>query len=100
MSLSQGRGRPDEESLPVRAVRPNRNLGLGGRSHFASQVDNVAMIRSMYTIHPEHEPALLWSIRADHARPAGDRILGHLPLGTENQNLPAYVVLDDPLGCP
>ena len=24
--------------------------------HFAKQVDNVAMIRSMYTIHPEHEP--------------------------------------------
>ena len=69
--------------------------------HFAKQVDNVAMIRSMYTIHPEHEPALFMvhSGRTMQGRPAigSWAIYG---LGTENQSLPAYVVLDDPTGLP
>ncbi len=69
--------------------------------HFAQQVDNVAMIRSMYTIHPEHEPALFMvhSGRTMQGRPAiGSWVI--YGLGTENQSLPAYVVLDDPLGLP
>ncbi|PYT21016.1 MAG: DUF1501 domain-containing protein [Acidobacteria bacterium] len=69
--------------------------------HFAKQVDNVAMIRSMYTIHPEHEPALFMvhSGRIMPGRPAiGSWVI--YGLGTENQSLPAYVVLDDPLGLP
>jgi len=69
--------------------------------HFAKQVDQVAMIRSMNTIHPEHEPALFMvhSGRTMQGRPAigSWAIYG---LGTENQSLPAYVVLDDPLGLP
>ena len=69
--------------------------------HFAKQVDNVAMIRSMNTIHPEHEPALFMvhSGRTMQGRPAigSWAIYG---LGTENQSLPAYVVLDDPFGLP
>jgi hypothetical protein len=69
--------------------------------HFAKQVDNVAMIRSLNTIHPEHEPALFMvhSGRTMQGRPAiGSWVI--YGLGTENQNLPAYVVLDDPLGLP
>ena len=69
--------------------------------HFAKQVDNVAMIRSMNTIHPEHEPALFMvhSGRTMQGRPAiGSWVI--YGLGTENQSLPAYVVLDDPLGLP
>jgi Protein of unknown function (DUF1501) len=69
--------------------------------HFAKQVDNVTMIRSMNTIHPEHEPALFMahSGRIMQGRPAiGAWVL--YGLGTENQSLPAYVVLDDPLGLP
>jgi hypothetical protein len=69
--------------------------------HFAQQVDNVAMIRSMNTIHPEHEPALFMvhSGRTMQGRPAiGSWVI--YGLGTENQSLPAYVVLDDPLGLP
>ncbi len=69
--------------------------------HFAKQVDNVTMIRSMYTIHQEHEPALFMahSGRIMPGRPAiGAWVL--YGLGTENQNLPAYVVLTDPLGLP
>jgi hypothetical protein len=69
--------------------------------HFARQVDNVTMIRSMYTIHPEHEPALFMvhSGRIMQGRPAIGSWVTY-GLGTENQNLPAYVVLDDPLGLP
>jgi hypothetical protein len=69
--------------------------------HFAKQVDNVTMIRSMNTIHPEHEPALFMahSGRIMQGRPAiGSWVI--YGLGTENQSLPAYVVLDDPLGLP
>jgi len=69
--------------------------------HFSEVVDDVALIRSMYTMHPNHEPAL-FAIQ-------GGRIIPGRPsmgswvvygLGTENQSLPAYVVLDDPLGLP
>jgi hypothetical protein len=69
--------------------------------HFAKQVDNVAMIRSMNTIHPEHEPALFMvhSGRTMQGRPAiGSWVI--YGLGTDNQSLPAYVVLDDPFGLP
>jgi hypothetical protein len=69
--------------------------------HLAKQVDEIAVIRSMHTMHPNHEPALfmIHSGRTLPGRPG----LGAWPvygLGSENQNLPAYVVLDDPLGLP
>jgi hypothetical protein len=69
--------------------------------NLAQQVDNLTMIRSMYTIHPEHEPALFMahSGRTMQGRPAiGSWVI--YGLGSENQNLPAYVVLDDPTGLP
>ncbi|MBL8849464.1 MAG: DUF1501 domain-containing protein, partial [Planctomycetaceae bacterium] len=63
--------------------------------HFATQVDNVAMIRSMYSTNLTHEPAL-YKIHS------GSEFLGRpslgawvsYGLGSENQDLPAYVVLD------
>ena len=69
--------------------------------HFATQVDQVAMIRSMYTTNLTHEPAL-YKIHS------GSEFIGRpslgawasYGLGSENENLPAYVVLDDPLGLP
>jgi len=69
--------------------------------HLAGCVDDIAFIRSMYTTNLTHEPAL----RIIHS----GRMLPGLPtigswvsygLGTVNQNLPGYVVLDDPLGLP
>ncbi len=69
--------------------------------HFARQVDNVAMVRSMFTDHPNHEPALfmIHSGRIIPGRPTmGSWVV--YGLGSENQSLPAYVVLDDPLGLP
>ena len=69
--------------------------------HFTEVVDEVALIRSMYTMHPNHEPALfaIQSGRIIPGRPSmGSWVV--YGLGTENQSLPAYVVLDDPLGLP
>jgi Protein of unknown function (DUF1501) len=64
-------------------------------------VDDLAFIRSMYTTNLTHEPAL-YLIQSGKMGP-GRPVLGSwvvYGLGTENQNLPAYVVLDDPKGLP
>jgi hypothetical protein len=55
----------------------------------------------MYTTNLTHEPAI-YLIQSGKMGP-GRPVLGSwvvYGLGTENQNLPAYVVLDDPLGLP
>ena len=65
--------------------------------HLAQQVDEIAVIRSMFNSHQNHEPAL-FKIQSGRLLP-GLPTLGAWAvygLGTENQNLPAYVVLDDP----
>jgi hypothetical protein len=67
----------------------------------ATVVDDVAFIRSMYTTNLTHEPAiyLIHSGKMAPGRPAlGSWVV--YGLGSENRNLPAYVVLDDPLGLP
>ena len=69
--------------------------------HLASCVDDIAVIRSMYGEHANHEPALflMHSGRTIASRPAIGAWVAY-GLGTENRNLPAYVVLDDPKGLP
>jgi len=69
--------------------------------HLAKQVDDIAMIRSMHTTNPAH-PAGLRKFMTGRIIP-GHPTLGawvSYALGSENQNLPAFVVLDDPLGLP
>lgn len=69
--------------------------------HLARQVDDIALIRSMFTTNVTHEPAiyLIQSGKMGPGRPTlGSWVV--YGLGSENQNLPAYVVLDDPLGLP
>ena len=69
--------------------------------HIAKQVDHLALIRSLHTTNITHEPAL-YLIQSGHM-PSGYPTLGSwvvYGLGSECQNLPAYVVLDDPLGLP
>jgi len=69
--------------------------------HVAQQVDDLALIRSMHTTNLTHEPAL-YLIHTGKMTP-GRPSLGSwvvYGLGSECQNLPAYVVLDDPLGLP
>ncbi len=69
--------------------------------HLAKQVDDIAVIKSMFTTHPNHEPALfmIHSGRIIGGRPAIGAWVAY-GLGSESQNLPAYVVLDDPMGLP
>jgi len=69
--------------------------------HLAGHVDDIALIRSMYTTNLTHEPAiyLIQSGKIGPGRPTlGSWVV--YGLGSENQNLPAYAVLDDPIGLP
>jgi uncharacterized protein DUF1501 len=69
--------------------------------HLAGVVDDLAFIRSMYTTNLTHEPAvyLVQTGKMGPGRPTVGAWVVY-GLGSENQNLPAYVVLDDPLGLP
>src|SRR3954451_8336886 len=69
--------------------------------HIAGCADDIALIRSMYGEHANHEPALflMHTGRTIASRPSIGSWVTY-GLGTENQNLPAYVVLDDPKGLP
>jgi hypothetical protein len=69
--------------------------------YLARQVDDIALIRSMYTTNLTHEPAvyLIQSGKMGPGRPTLGAWVVY-GLGSENQDLPAYVVLDDPLGLP
>ena len=118
-ALTKYAGQPPSRDLAaeVRAVRETGGLmpspyqfakhGQSGIElsemlpHLAKVVDDICVIRSMYTSHIAHEAALFLM--------HGGRILPTRPslgswitygLGSENQNLPAYVVLDDPKGPP
>lgn len=69
--------------------------------HISKHADEVALIRSMFGGHFNHEPSL-FLMQSGRLTP-GNPSLGSwvtYGLGTENQNLPAYVVLDDPKRLP
>lgn len=67
----------------------------------ATVVDELCMIRSMYTEHNNHPEGLnmLHTCRIFPGRPVLGSWVSYA-LGTENQNLPAYIVLRDPEGYP
>lgn len=69
--------------------------------HFSKCVDDVTMIRSMHTINITHEPAI-YKIQSGGMLPGLPTMGAWISygLGTENQDLPAYVVLEDPKGLP
>jgi len=67
----------------------------------AGHADDIAVIRSMFTEHRNHEQAL-WMMHGG-LTVAGRPSLGAWAaygLGSENRDLPAYVVLPDPRGLP
>ena len=69
--------------------------------HTARMVDEICLVNSMWTDHPNHDNAL-YKIHSGRLF-MGYPTLGAWTiygLGSENQNLPAYVVLNDPLGPP
>lgn len=69
--------------------------------HTAQCADDMTLIRSMHTVNLTHEPSI-WQIHCGRMLPGLPTIGAWVAygLGTENQSLPAYVVLDDPLGLP
>ena len=69
--------------------------------HLAKQVDDIALVRSMHTTTFSHEQAL-YKIQSGRALSAYPTLGSWVTygLGSENQNLPAYVVLEDPAGLP
>ncbi|MAV36382.1 MAG: hypothetical protein CMJ59_13100 [Planctomycetaceae bacterium] len=69
--------------------------------HVATCVDDLCVIRSMWTEHINHEPAL-WMIHTGRTIPGRPAIGSWVVygLGADTRELPAYVVLDDPLGLP
>ena len=69
--------------------------------HLSKCVDDIAVVKSLHTTNLTHEPAL-FHFHSGNTLP-GLPTLGAwvtYGLGSENQNLPAYVVLDDPGGLP
>lgn len=62
--------------------------------HVARVIDDICVIRSMHTEIPNHEPGLLM-MNSGNTQPTRPSLGSWLTygLGTENQNLPGYVVL-------
>ena len=69
--------------------------------HFSKHVDKTALLRSLYTSNLTHEPAL-YKFHSGSEFPGRPSLGAWITwgLGSENRNLPGYVVLEDPLGLP
>jgi hypothetical protein len=67
--------------------------------HLGSLADDLCVIRSMHTFDPCHAgaPLILFTGKLEFGRPTIGSWVSYA-LGTENQNLPAYVVLPDIAG--
>ena len=98
----------DDEKLTGNLLRSPFQFARHGQSglefaetlpRIARHADDIAVVRSMYTEHRNHEQAL-WMMHTGlivSGRPSLGAWATYA-LGTENQNLPAYVVLPDPKG--
>jgi hypothetical protein len=70
------------------------------RRHVGECADDLAVVRSLWTIHNDHGAQLTWHT-GRHPREGGHPTLGSwvsYGLGTLNENLPEYVVLGQPTG--
>jgi hypothetical protein len=79
------------------SARPHGQSGIEVSELFprlAGCVDELCVIRSLYTDNPNHEPSLLM-MNSGNMQPIRPSLGSWLTfgLGTENQNLPGYVVL-------
>lgn len=96
---------PNNENLLLAPAFEFRKYGQCGIDvsellpHTATVVDDLCFIRSMYTAHNNHLEGLnmLLTCKIFPGRPVMGAWITYA-LGTENQNLPAYVVLRDPEG--
>ncbi|MFM2097299.1 MAG: hypothetical protein RIS70_4423 [Planctomycetota bacterium] len=113
--LSKRNGQPHPEQVETFQLG-NKNVLLGtpfqfarhGQSgmefselipHLSSVADDLCLVRSMYTENNNHPFALnmLQTGKTFNGRPAMGSWIGYA-LGTENQDLPCYIVLRDPAG--
>ena len=79
------------------SARPHGQSGIEVTElfpHVAACIDEICVIRSMYTDNPNHEPSLLM-MNSGNMQPIRPSLGSWLTfgLGTENQNLPGFVVL-------
>ncbi len=100
----------DDEKITGNLLRCPYRFGKHGQSglefaevlpHTAAHADDIAVVRSLYTEHRNHEQAL-WMMHTGlivSGRPSIGAWAAYA-LGTLNRNLPAYVVLPDPRGLP
>ncbi len=69
--------------------------------NLAAHTDDIALVRSMVTVHSNHEQAI-WNFNTGTIQP-GRPSMGSwvvYGLGSESQNLPAYVAILNPTGLP
>ena len=96
---------PNNENLLLPSPFEFRRYGQCGMDvsevlpHLATIVDDLCFVRSMHTEHNNHLEGLnmLLTCKIFPGRPVMGAWISYA-LGTENQNLPAYVVLRDPEG--
>ena len=69
--------------------------------HTAKIVDDICVVRSMHTDINGHEPSI-WFMNTGRAQPGRPALGSWLTygLGSESQNLPAYIAMPDPGGHP
>jgi len=67
--------------------------------HIATLADDICMVRSMYTFHNNH-PHAMHMMQSGRIFPGFPTLGGWLcyALGSENENLPGFIVLRDPAG--
>ncbi len=78
-------------------ARPHGHSGISLTNlfpHVAGCIDEICVLRSMYTDNPNHEPSLLM-MNSGNMQPIRPSLGSWLifGLGSENQNLPGFVVL-------
>lgn len=99
--------RSEETALLLPPVAEFSRVGQCGLTmsnlmpHLAKKVDELCWLRGMVTDSPAHPGAirLFQTGSSQFVRPSMGSWITY-GLGTENRNLPAYVVLDDPKGLP
>jgi hypothetical protein len=92
-------GRPKNGKLMPSpfSARPHGQSGIAVSElfpHVAACIDEICVLRSMYTDNPNHEPSLLM-MNSGNMQPIRPSLGSWLTfgLGSENQNLPGFVVL-------
>jgi hypothetical protein len=100
----------DDEKLTGNLLRSPYRFARHGESglefsetlpHIAQHADEIAVVRSMFTLHRNHEQAI-WAMHTGMTMAGRPTLPAWVAygLGTENQELPAYVVLPDLRGLP